>query len=136
MLIKSQKPFDEHCFLSHSKRRVTSLSISDKCRRHITLLTPFDGFPFVKVMAHRIGVDNRMGRYPDLAINRNEGKTDEAKQKNNESVFFHAGYRLKSKPIQKAFKRTILGNCDKLILPQIGHMRRDNIRYRRFEFSF
>ena len=41
---------------------------------------PLDGFPFVKVMAHRIGVDNRMGRYPDLAENRNEGKTDETEQ--------------------------------------------------------
>ena len=29
-----------------------------------------------------------MGRHPDLATNRNEGKTNEAKQKNNESVFF------------------------------------------------
>ena len=64
-----------------------------------------DGFTFVKVMAHRIGVDNRMGRYPDLAINRNEGKTNEAKQKNNESVLFHAGYLLKSKLIQNLWKR-------------------------------
>ena len=97
---------------------------------------PLDGFPFVKVMAHLIRVDNRMGRHPDLAENRNEGKTDEAKQKNNESVFFHAGHLLKSKLIQKTLKRTNLGNGDKLILPQIGHMRRDNIRYRRFEFGF
>ena len=87
-------------------------------------------------MAHRIGVDNRMGRHPDLAENRNEGKTNETKQKNNEPVLFHAGYLLKSKLIQKAFKRTNLGNGDKLILPQVCHMRRDNIRYRRFEFGF
>ena len=40
---------------------------------------PLDGFPFVKVMAHRIGVDNRMGRHPDLTENRNGGKPHEAK---------------------------------------------------------
>ena len=97
---------------------------------------PFTNFPFVKVMAHLIGVRNRMGRHPDLAENRNEGKTDETKQKNNEPVFFHAGYLLKSKLIQKAFKRTNLGNGDKLILPQIGHIRRNHIRYRRFELGF
>ena len=43
-------------------------------------------------MAHRIGVDNRMGRHPDLAENRNEGKTDETKQKNNEVLL--VGYAL------------------------------------------
>ena len=48
---------------------------------------PLDGFSFVKVMAHRIGVDNRMGRYPDLAINRNEGKTHETKRKSDEPRF-------------------------------------------------
>ena len=74
-----------------------------------------DGFPFVKVMAHRIGVDNQMGRYPDLAINRNEGKTDETEQKNNESVLFHAGYLLKSKLIQKTFKWENLGNGDNIV---------------------
>ena len=66
-------------------------------------------------MAHRIGVDNRMGRYPDLAINRNEGKTDETEQKNNESVFFHAGYLLKSKLIQKTFKWENLRNGDNIV---------------------
>ena len=74
-----------------------------------------DGFPFVKIMTHRIGIDNRVGRHPDLAENRNEEKTDETKQKNNESVFFHTGYLLKSKLIQKTFKWENLRNGDNIV---------------------